>query len=94
MSGATTRDALRAALVDVDFPVSKDQLTDAARRQDADETTLRALQAVPPVDYRSMDEVLAAVPLADEAPEVDAATQAPRRRGRTRRGLAEDAKET
>ncbi|WP_219418602.1 DUF2795 domain-containing protein [Pseudonocardia nigra] len=94
MSAATTREALRAVLVDVDFPASKYQLTEAAGTRGADEDTLRALRAVPPVDYGNMDEVLAAVPLADEASEVTAAKKADRRREHTRPGLAEGSKDT
>jgi ribosomal protein L12E/L44/L45/RPP1/RPP2 len=93
MQARTTREALRAVLVDVDFPATKDQLGEAAGRHGADDDTLRALRAVPPVDYRNMDEVLASVPLADEAPEAAAAMQADRRRQHTAPGLAEGSKD-
>lgn len=94
MPAATTPEALRAVLVDVDFAASKDQLVEAAGRHGADDATLRALRAIPPVDYRNIDEVLGAVPLVGEAAEAEAALQASRRREHTRPGLAEDSKET
>lgn len=50
--------AIRAALVDVDYPADKDTLVDCARRACADDQTLLALRAMPPVDYRNIDEVL------------------------------------
>lgn len=45
-------------LVDVDYPASKDQLLEAARSRGGDDEALRALRAMPPVDYGSAEEVL------------------------------------
>jgi hypothetical protein len=50
--------AIRAALVDVDYPADKDTLVEAARKACADDGTLLALRAMPPVDYRNIDEVI------------------------------------
>jgi hypothetical protein len=44
-------------LTDVDFPADKDSLLRAAERQGAPEEVLRALRAMPPVEYASKDEV-------------------------------------
>ena len=44
-------------LVDVDFPASKDALVDEAARQGAPEPVLKALRAMPPVEYGSKAEV-------------------------------------
>lgn len=60
---ATSVEALRAALSEADFPASKEALVDQARLAGADEQTVRALQAIPPVEYANLDEVSASVPM-------------------------------
>ena len=50
--------AIRAALVDVDFPADKDTLVQCAKSACAEEETVRAIRAMPPVDYHNIDEVL------------------------------------
>jgi hypothetical protein len=60
---ATSVEALRAALSEADFPASKGVLVDQARRAGADEQTVQALQAIPPVEYTNLDEVSASVPM-------------------------------
>jgi len=57
-AGFGDADAVKAALVDADFPATKDDLVHAAETGGADQPTIRALRAMPPVDYRSLDEVL------------------------------------
>jgi hypothetical protein len=89
----TTREALRAALIDVDFPATKEDLLATAQRNGADEETLRALRSIPPVDYHNMREVFLSVPFADEPPEEAAALKAARRRTHTHPGLAEGSKD-
>jgi hypothetical protein len=93
MTARTTRDAIESALTDVDFPAPKEQLLDAARRNNADADTVRALRAIPPVDYRNLDEVLASVRIRDEDPEEEAVLKAPRRRAHPKPKLAESAKD-
>ncbi|MGH3979240.1 MAG: DUF2795 domain-containing protein [Pseudonocardiaceae bacterium] len=88
MTATTSEDRLRAALDNADFPADKDALLDAARRNDADEQTVRALRAVPPVDYGSFSDVLASVAVADGGPDSDSGKAAARRH-RTKPGLAE-----
>jgi Protein of unknown function (DUF2795) len=51
-------DAVKAALVDADYPATKDELVRCAVTARADEPTIKALRAMPPVDYRNLDEVL------------------------------------
>jgi hypothetical protein len=70
MPSRTTRESVRAVLADADFPATKDDLLATARRNGADEDTLAALRDLPPLDYHNRGEVLAAVPLQDEAPDV------------------------
>ncbi|MEN3301954.1 DUF2795 domain-containing protein [Pseudonocardia sp.] len=57
----TTQAAVTTALADVDFPADKDALLATAERNGADEATIRALRGVPPVEYRSLGEVLSSV---------------------------------
>jgi hypothetical protein len=64
----TTQEAVTTALADVDFPADKDALLAAAERNGADEATIRALRAVPPVEYGSVREILASVETSDPDP--------------------------
>lgn len=66
---ATNVDRLRTALTEADFPASKEALVDHARRAGADEQTVRALQAIPPVEYTNFDDVSASVPMEHEKSE-------------------------
>jgi hypothetical protein len=93
MPASTTHQDLRRALGDVDFPAEKDQLVDRARNNGADEQTVRALRAIPPVEYRSLAEVLSSVPLRDEQDVLPPGQQAQARRTHTKPGLAESAKD-
>ncbi len=88
-------DRVRDVLVDVDYPATKDELLSAARRRGADEDAIRALRALPPVDYGNEDEVLRSVGVhpADRSGET-VADQAERRREHTHPGLAEHMKDT
>lgn len=89
----TTRDELSEALTDADYPASKEELTGVAGRNGAQERTVCALRALPPVEYRSFEEVLASVDLADEEARLAAAQEAQRRRMHTHDGLAEHEKD-
>jgi uncharacterized protein DUF2795 len=93
MPASTTRQQLRRALGDVDYPAEKDELVHRARVNGADEQTVRALRAIPPVEYRSLAEVLSSVALRDEEDTVPPSHQAQARRTHTKPGLAESAKE-
>ncbi len=52
---------VRAALVEVDYPADKDALVAEAERRGAAEATLKALRALPPVDYRNEAEVIKSI---------------------------------
>jgi hypothetical protein len=93
MSVSTTYQQPRRALGDVDFPAGKDQLVDQALASGADEHTVRALRAIPPVKYRDLSEVLSSVPLRDKQDVVQSGQQAQTRRTHTKPGLAESAKD-
>jgi hypothetical protein len=54
---------------------------------------VRALRAIPPVEYRNLSEVQSSVPLRDEEDTVPPSQQAQARRTHTKPGLAESAKE-
>ncbi len=53
---ATNEEVVRY-LVAVDFPATKDELVREAERNGAPPDVVRALRAMPPVDYRSKAEV-------------------------------------
>ena len=57
-AGFGDADAVKAALVDADYPATKDELVRCAEAAGANEATIKALRAMPPVDYRNVDEVL------------------------------------
>ncbi|NMH97020.1 DUF2795 domain-containing protein [Pseudonocardia acidicola] len=93
MAAYTTRDRLKKALIDADYPATKEQLIETALRNGADEMTLKALRSIPPVDYHSFTEVEASVEIRDDDPELDAALKAERRRMHTHPGLSERTKD-
>jgi hypothetical protein len=61
MQDTTTVERLRTVLADVEYPVVKDQLTDHASRNNADEDTVHALRSIPDGVYGSFSEVLESV---------------------------------
>ena len=75
MADAVTADEVLSHLTDVDYPADKDTLTAAAERAGASEAVLRAIRAIPPVDYRNRDEVVRSLRL-DPAPERESGAQA------------------
>jgi hypothetical protein len=83
---ATDVERLRRALVDVDFPAEKTEMVRCADEAGADEDTVRALKAVPPVTYSSLDELLRAVPLEQDRCPADETAQ---RRMHTKPGLSQ-----
>lgn len=60
---ATSIDRLRIALAEADYPASKDELVETALRAGADEQTVQALRAMPPVEYSNFDQVSGSVPM-------------------------------
>ena len=60
MTTSVSERVLRA-IKQVDFPASKEDIVATARREGADEDALRSLRAIPPVDYRNKDEILASI---------------------------------
>ncbi|MGC9667197.1 DUF2795 domain-containing protein [Planosporangium sp. 12N6] len=65
-----TRDGVRPYLKDVDFPASRDEIVEAARKLGASEDVVKALRGMPPVDYHNKEEVLrsAKTEIAEETP--------------------------
>jgi hypothetical protein len=57
-----TVDEVVHTLRDVDFPATRDELIRAAQAAGAPDEVLRALRALPPVEYRNRDEVGRSVP--------------------------------
>ena|SRR5437588_6336886 len=53
------------ALVDLDFPASKDAVLEAATHRGASDAVIRLLRAIPPVDYESRNTVIASIDSAE-----------------------------
>lgn len=66
---ATSIERLRTALAEADYPASKDELVGYAQRAGADEQTVQALRAIPPVEYTDFDQVTGSVPTEHDKPE-------------------------
>lgn len=77
MIASTTRSQLRRCLNDVQFPASRDDLLDAARRAGCDNDTVSALQALAPMTYSRAEQILASMTTVTGA-EGDAASAAQR----------------
>lgn len=88
MADAVTADQVMGHLTDVDYPADKDTLVTAADRAGAPPEVLRALRAVPPVDYRNRDEVVRSLRLEPE-PGRDPARAAEQAREDSKPGIAE-----
>lgn len=58
---STDRQSVKQALSSADFPAGKEALVEHAQRHSADESVLRALRAMPPVQYANVGEVLQSV---------------------------------
>lgn len=94
MARESITDRVRDLLVDVDYPANKDRLLDAARRRRPDEEALKALRAIPPVDYRNEAEVLSSIDRHPADSDMDIARDEPgRHREHTHRGLAQHMKD-
>lgn len=75
----------------VDFPADKDEIVDRAEQSGAPEDVVRALRAMPPVEYSNLDEVVSSVPVGTDQSAAEKASQA---RHHTHSGLAEHERET
>lgn len=56
-------DEVLSALRNVDFPASQEELIQAAREAGASDEVIRALRAIPPVEYANRNEVARSVPV-------------------------------
>jgi hypothetical protein len=77
----TSADELRDALVDADFPATPDALAAYAGEAGARAEVVRALRALPPVDYGNVEEVVRSARL-DPEPGRSAARRADQARER------------
>ncbi|HEX3488343.1 MAG TPA: DUF2795 domain-containing protein [Streptosporangiaceae bacterium] len=82
MAGANVEDVL-SALRGVDFPAAKEDLIRAAQAAGASTGVIKALRAIPPVEYANREEVARSVP-AD--PAADRAVSPARRAEQARVG--------
>jgi Protein of unknown function (DUF2795) len=83
-----TVDEVMTYLPDVDYPADKDTLLAVAERHGAPPEVLKAIRAIPPVDYRSRAEVIQSV-RTDTAPERDPSKVAEQARLNSRSRIAE-----
>jgi len=88
VADTVTADEVLHHLVDVDFPADKDALVAAAGRHGAPDEVVRAIRAIPPVDYRNKDEVVRSLRL-DPAPHRDPGRAAQQARQDSAPGIAE-----
>ncbi|PXY27342.1 DUF2795 domain-containing protein [Prauserella muralis] len=86
----TTAERLRAALSTADFPASKEDLVRCAERAEADSGTIGALNAIPPVQYDNLAEVMQSAPF-DQGHEPGEVAQ--RRQEHDKPGLAQQEKD-
>jgi hypothetical protein len=84
---ATTTEVL-GYLETLDFPAGKEDIVREAARLGAPPDVLRALRAVPPVDYANKDEVARSA-ATDIAPELTPAEKAMKARDRKHQRVAE-----
>ncbi|WP_198588125.1 DUF2795 domain-containing protein [Geodermatophilus chilensis] len=75
MADAVTADDVMRHLTDVDYPADKETLLAEAERRGASPEVVKAIRAVPPVDYRNRDEVVRSLRL-DPAPHAEPGQQA------------------
>ena len=74
MSADNGMSRLKEILGEVSFPAGKETIVDHATNSGAGEEVLRAVQAMPPVEYDRPEEVLRSVPLDEDtsgAPRTD-----------------------
>jgi hypothetical protein len=72
---------IHEALVDLDFPATKDEILAAAQRNAPDgEEVLKALRSLPPVDYHNLDEIIRSAPRMRTPPADPPWPRAPRAR--------------
>jgi hypothetical protein len=70
----------------VDFPATRDEIVQAAERRGAPDGVLKALRAMPPVDYGSRAEVLRSAAVKEDVPPAQHAIRA---RDRAHQRIAE-----
>ncbi|WP_228813681.1 DUF2795 domain-containing protein [Nocardia flavorosea] len=71
----TDVERIQRALSEADFPAEKDGLVRCATEAGADGDTVRALKAIPPVEYANLAEVLQSVSLDDGRTDAERAAQ-------------------
>ncbi len=75
-----SRGDLEQALINVDFPASKEDILDGAHAQSASDDVMRALRSLQPVDYENADQVIRSVHTDVGAGRVEALDADPERR--------------
>ncbi|MFC7550898.1 DUF2795 domain-containing protein [Plantactinospora sp. GCM10030261] len=85
----TTNEQVMRYLSAMDYPAGKDEILREAQRAGAPPEVLRALRAIPPVDYANTNEVVRSA-RTELAPEVDAGERAGKARDRRHQRVARD----
>lgn len=92
---STDRQSVKQALSSADFPASKEALVEHVQRYSADESVVRAVEAIPPVEYANVGEVLASVTMDKGATEGQSdSDKAQEQRHNDNSGLAEHQTQT
>lgn len=89
----TSTDPIKVALSSLDYPASKQQIVEHARRHGATPPAERALSALPLATYRNLGEVLSSVTV-EPAPERSEAERVYQHRHHRKSGLAEHMRES
>ncbi len=89
-----TIDQVKTALMDVDYPASKEQLLSAAERRGAADDAMRALRSIPPVDYGNDAEVLSSIDISPANDSGQGSSNPGMRRVHTKPELAQHMKES
>ena len=86
----TDRQSVKEALSSADFPASKEELLTHVESYSADEAVVRALRAIPPVQYDNIGEVIQSVPMSKGSEEGQSdSDKTQEQRHNTNSGLAE-----
>lgn len=87
---STDRRSVKEALSSADFPATKEDLLTHLESTSADESVVRAIRAMPPVEYANVGEVIQSVPLSKASEEGQSASdKAQEQRHNDKSGLAE-----
>lgn len=86
--GVVTSGEVRRYVETMDYPAGRDDIVREVERQGAPDGVVRAIRAMPPLDYANEEEVLRSA-ATDVAPELSPAERAAKARGRRHQRIAQ-----